>query len=128
MSRCEDYDAYVDEKARQQCEAEIIEMRKNHALLASQMLKKAAKRLLTIPEDEITVTDIVRMVDVGVKIERLSRGEPTKNQRVSGETKVTHGGEITLKRAGDLNLSSLSDEELANLEGLLEKLHGEPGA
>lgn len=128
VSRCEEYDAYVDEKARQQCEAEIIEMRKNHALLASQMLKKAAKRLLTISEDEISVADIVRMVDVGVKIERLSRGEPTENQRVSGETRATHGGEIRVKSTGDLNLSSLSDEELADLEGLLEKLHTEASA
>jgi len=125
VSRCEEYDAYIDEKARAQCETEIIEMRKNHALLASQMLKKAAKRLLTISEEEITAADIVRMVDVGVKIERLSRGEPTDNQRVSGETKITHGGEIRVKNTSDLNLSSLSDKELADLEGILEKLHPE---
>lgn len=124
VSRCEEYDAYLDEKARQQCEAEIIEMRKNHALLASQMLKKAAKRLLTISEEEITVADIVRMVDVGVKIERLSRGEPTENQKVSGETRITHSGEVALKRDGEfINFSNLSDEELEDFERLLVKLH-----
>lgn len=122
VSRCEEYDAYIDEKARAQCEAEIIEMRKNHALLASQMLKKAAKRLLTISEEEITVADIVRMVDVGVKIERLSRGESTENQKISGEIKT----DATIIHRGNLNLSGLSDEELSDLEGLLNKLHGEP--
>lgn len=30
-------------------------------------------------------TDIVRLVDVGVKIERLSRGESTENKQISGE-------------------------------------------
>lgn len=126
VSRCAEYDAYLDEKARAQNEAEIIEMRKNHALLASQMIKKAAKRLLTIPEDDITASDIVRLVDVGVKIERLSRGESTENKQISGEAKITHQGEVKLKSPGDLNLSGLSDEELAELEQLLEKLHTEP--
>ncbi len=126
VSRCADYDAYLDEKAREQNEAEIIKMRKNHALLASQMISKAAKRLLTISEEEITATDIVRLVDVGVKIERLSRGESTENKQISGEAKITHQGEVKVKSQGDLNLSRLSDEELSEFEQLLEKLHTEP--
>lgn len=126
VSRAAAYDSYLDAKTREQSEAEIIEMRKNHALLASQMIKKAAKRLLTIPEEEITATDIVRLVDVGVKIERLSRGESTENKQISGEAKITHQGEVKVRNPGDLNLSSLSDEELVELEQLLEKLHTEP--
>lgn len=126
VKRCAAYDAYLDELAREKNEAEIIDMRKNHALLASQMIKKAAKRLLTISEEEITATDIVRLVDVGVKIERLSRGESTENKQISGEAKITHQGEVTVKNPGDMNLSSLSDEELSELEQLLEKLHTEP--
>lgn len=126
VSRCAAYDEHLDRMAREQSEAEIMEMRKNHALLASQMIKKAAKRLLTIPEEEITATDIVRLVDVGVKIERLSRGESTENKQISGEAKITHQGEVKVRSPGDLNLSSLSDEELAELEQLLEKLHTEP--
>lgn len=126
INRAAAYDTYLDNLVREKSEEEIIEMRKNHALLASQMIKKAAKRLLTIPEEEITATDIVRLVDVGVKIERLSRGEATENKQISGETKVTHQGEVKVRSPGDLNLSSLSDEELVELEQLLEKLHTEP--
>lgn len=37
---------------------------------------------------EISAGDLVRLADVGVKIERLSRGESTENQSVSG--KVEH--------------------------------------
>ena len=126
VNRCTAYDAFLDEKSREQNEAGIMEMRKNHALLASQMIKKAAKRLLTITEDEITASDIVRLVDVGVKIERLSRGESTENKQISGEAKITHQGEVTVKSPGNLNLSGLSDKEVTELEQLLEKLHTEP--
>ena len=125
VSRAAAYDEYLDELAREQNEAEIIKMRKNHALLASQMITKAAKRLLTMPEEEITAADLVRLVDVGVKIERLSRGESTENKQISGETTLKHTGAVTVKATNELNLSDLSDEELAQLEGLLEKLHPE---
>jgi hypothetical protein len=127
VARAEAYDLDLARQIREQNEAEIMEMRKNHALLASQMIKKAAKRLLTMPEEEITASDIVRLVDVGVKIERLSRGESTENKQISGEAKITHQGEVKVRSPGDLNLSSLSDEELLELEQLLEKLHTEPG-
>ena len=126
VSRAAAYDEYLDELAREQNEAEIIKMRKNHALLASQMITKAAKRLLTMPEEEITAADLVRLVDVGVKIERLSRGESTENRQISGEAKVIHQGEITVKNPQNLDLSRLTDEELNELEQLLEKLHSEP--
>jgi len=128
VSRAAAYDAYLATKIREKSEEDIIDMRKNHALLAAQMIRKATKRLLTMPEDDITASDIVRLVDVGVKIERLSRGESTENKQISGEAKVTHQGEIKLnqKSPGDLNLSCLSDEEIAELEQLLAKLHTEP--
>ena len=126
VERAAAYDSYLEELAREQNEAEIIKMRKNHALLASQMITKAAKRLLTMPEEEITAADLVRLVDVGVKIERLSRGESTENRQISGEAKVIHQGEVAVKNQMNLDLSRLTDEELSELEQLLEKLHSEP--
>ena len=90
------------------------------------MVRKAAKRLLTIPEEELSAADIVRLVDVGVKIERLSRGESTENKQISGGTTLNHTGAVTVRATNDLNLADLSDEELTQLEGLLDKLHPEP--
>ena len=124
--RCEAYDTELEDQAREQTERAILKMRKDHADLAAQMVKKAAKRLLTIPEEEISAADIVRLVDVGVKIERLSRGESTENKQISGEATLNHMGAVTVKTTNDLNLTDLSDEELEQLEGLLEKLHTEP--
>lgn len=128
QERCESYDLEIDRQARDQAQRSILKMRKDHADLAAQMVKKAAKRLLTIPEEELSASDIVRLVDVGVKIERLSRGESTENKQISGAATVNHTGTVAVK--GDpnaLSLSDLSDEELERLEGLLEKLHPESG-
>lgn len=54
---------------------EIKKMRKRHADIAFTMLVKAAKALQRIPDDEIKAQDISRMIDVGSKLERLSRGD-----------------------------------------------------
>ena len=83
QKRVEAYDAHVDRTIREANEAAIVKMRTEHALLAQQMIRKATKRLLTIPEDQISAAELVRMVDVAVKVERLSRGESTENQAVT---------------------------------------------
>lgn len=125
LERCEAYDLEIDRLAREQAEREILKMRKDHADLAAQMIKKAARRLLTISEEQLSAADIARLVDVGVKIERLSRGESTENKQISGETTVNHAGIVTVKRDPQIDLSALSDEELEQLDGLLAKLHPE---
>ena len=125
--RCDAYDAYILGRIREKNEANILKMRETHASLANQMLKKATRRLLTIKDEEITAADIVRLVDVGVKIERLSRGESTERQEIAGEAKVHHSGTLGVKAVDGIDLSGLSDEELGQLEQLLGKLHPEPG-
>lgn len=126
VERCEVYDMEIERQNREQQEQMILKMNKDHAALAAQMVRKAAKRLLTIPEEELSAADIVRLVDIGVKIERLSRGESTENKQISGETTLNHAGTVMVKANRDVNLADLSDEELSQLEGLLDKLHPEP--
>lgn len=122
VNRCEAYDLEIDRKAREAQEAAIIKMRKDHADVAAQIVKKATKRLLTMPDEEISPADLVRLFDTGVKIERLSRGETTCNAKISGATKVSHEGSISLTPK-EINLSDLSDEEVRQLEQLLGKVH-----
>ena len=121
VRRCEAYDAHVDRMNREANEAAIRKMKQDHALLAQQMIRKATRRLLTMPDDEISAAELARIVDVGVKVERLSRGESTENQA------VTHTGEVEVKRDAPLDLSGLSNEELDQFERLLEKIGGAPG-
>ena len=117
QKRVEAYDAHVDRTVREANEAAIVKMRTEHALLAQQMIRKATKRLLTTPEDQISAAELVRMVDVAVKVERLSRGESTENQA------VTHNGEVEVKRETGLDLSGLSNEELEQFEQLIAKIN-----
>ena len=123
VARADAYDIEMERKARAQNEAAILKMRKDHAELASQMIKKAAKRLLLIPEEELSAADIVRMFDIGVKIERISRGEATENRQISGEITAAHTGTVAFQFTDDLDFSCLSDDELQGFELMLEKIY-----
>lgn len=125
LTRCEAYDKDIDQRSRQAQEEAVIKMREDHALLGAQMIRKATKRLLVIPEDQISAGDLIRLADVGVKIERLSRGESTENQNVSGT--LAHQGTVKVSVETQANLKDLSDEELAQLEQLLGKIHPKSG-
>lgn len=115
VARAEEYDSYILDCVAAQNTAQIVKMHEKHAAIAEQMLRKATSRLLTIPDADIDANAVVRMVDIGVKVERLSRGEPTENRT------VTHGGALEVDSTQRADLSALSDEELNQLAGLLEK-------
>jgi hypothetical protein len=115
VARAEEYDSYILDCVAAQNTAQIVKMHEKHAAIAEQMLRKATGRLLTIPDTDIDANAVVRMVDIGVKVERLSRGEPTENRT------VTHGGALEVENTQRADLSALSDEELNQLAGLLEK-------
>lgn len=116
VDRCEAYDDYILRRVREKNEADIIKMRETHAAIGAQMLKKATARLLTLKDAEITPSDVARLVDVGVKIERLSRGEATENQHISGDIN-THNQE-------SIDLSRLSDDDLRRLAALGGEIDG----
>ena len=117
-ARCDAYDLYILRRQRDKNEMKILKMRENHATIGEQLWKRALRRMLTLKDDEIEAGDVVRMIDIGVKVERLSRGESTEKQEVSGKTAVMHSGNVTVTP----DLSALSDEELVNFEQLLTKL------
>lgn len=110
VKRAEAYDSEIEQQIREKNEAEILKMRERHAMLATQMLKKATIRLVALQNDELAPADLIRMIDTGVKIERLSRGEATENQQISGE--------ITARQKNELDLSTLSKDELRRLAAL----------
>ena len=117
VSRCDAYDLYILRRQRDKNEVKILKMRENHAAVGEQLIKRATRRLLSLADDEIAAADVVRMMDIGVKIERLSRGESTEKQEISGNVAVTP----------DLpDLSALSDEEIESYERILDKLYPRP--
>ncbi len=83
QKRCKAFDSYIVQAAQQKKEREIIQMQKNHIALGKAMINRAAKRFLSLPEEEISTADAIRMADIGVKIERQARGisnEPGQTQ------------------------------------------------
>lgn len=120
-ARAEAYDDYVERNLREENEAEIIRMNKLHANAGRQMAAKALRGLLSINENALSARDIVRMLDTGVKIERLARGQSTERQQIEGHVEQQHsGGVVTV--AAPLDLKNLSDEELASLERICSKI------
>ena len=75
VSRCDAYDLYILRRQRDKNEVKILKMMENHAAVGEQLIKRATRRLLSLADDEIAAADVVRMMDIGVKIERLSRGD-----------------------------------------------------
>lgn len=77
------YDEEMERVARAENEKRIRQMRENHARIAVQLTAKAARGLMNLDERTLAAADIARLIEVGVKIERLSRGESTENTAVS---------------------------------------------
>ena len=120
--RCDAYDLYILRCQRDQNEIGFLKMLDNHAAAGEHFWKSALRRLLSIPQDEIKAGDMVRMFEIGIKVERLSRGESTEKQEVNGKTSVAHSGSVTV--IPDLpDLSALSEEELNVYERILNKLY-----
>ena len=119
VSRCEAYDTYMERLNRRRHEEAIVKMRDRHAEVAQQIIAKSTKRLLSLPEEDISATDLVRMFESGVKIERLSRGEATSNAKITGEATITHEGTVEHKPL--IDLAALTDEELSSLESICGK-------
>lgn len=88
QDRCRAWDRY-EADARFAAELEAIRtMRDRHAAIATHALTKAVEGLRG-HTGKIAVSDIVRLIDVGVKVERLARGAPD-------ETVVRHEGSLTV--------------------------------
>ena len=91
-ARVRDYDVYLEQQLRRENEEERKAMARRHATIATGMLNRVTKRLNELllreqqgtPIPELTMDQIARWVETAVKTERLSRGEPSEHQAISG--------------------------------------------
>lgn len=104
VERCQAYDDHLEYQRRLQQEKERQAMLDRHAkvaLLGMNVAVKGLETLLTkVQSGEATVApgDLTRRLDTSVKVERLSRGEPTDSHEVSGPS----GGPVKLDLAQTL--------------------------
>ena len=89
VERVKAYDYEMDRQALKQEEKKRRDMAKRHANYATVFQQKVLERLQTMNPAELSTGDMIRWFEVAVKIERLSRGEPTDI------SSLEHGGEVT---------------------------------
>ena len=118
VMRADLWDDEMDRLSRRELEKGITGMRRNHVNIAKAMLVKALQALQRIPVDEMTPKDVSTMVDVAAKLERISRGEAT--ERTEGKQAIA--GEVSVST---IDLSSITDEELAALDAITGKIFAE---
>ena len=75
VKRAAAWDAEQDRIARVAQLDEIVKMRKRHALIAEKALDKVSAALEKVQEDNMSNSDIARLMDVASKLERISRGD-----------------------------------------------------
>lgn len=76
--RCAAWDSEQDRVRRDASLKAITEMARRHASLAVGLQVKLAERLKGINAMELTPRDLATWLDLAVKVERLSLGEPTE--------------------------------------------------
>jgi hypothetical protein len=87
VQRCEKYDDYLEYQDRLRQEKERRQMRDRHAkmaVLAQNIAVEGLKNLLAKVQDGeqgVAPADLTRLLDTGVRVERLSRGEPTEIEK-----------------------------------------------
>ena len=88
VKRVAAWDAEKDRVARQAQLTDIIEMRQRHAAIAKKMLDTADSALNNIRPDDVSTSEIARLVEIASKLERISRGDVGEviEERDGGET------------------------------------------
>lgn len=124
QKRCEAYDRHIALLARQENEKKVKKMLNNHALLGAAMVQRAAARFISLKEGDISASDTIRMADIGVKIERMSRGISAEDTVVvvQPEDAAKEKPAATVDVPPVYDLASLSDEELQQLESIIGKI------
>lgn len=91
VERATAWDQEQDRLAREAAIKARMEMAERHAKAALVLMQKALQKLAKMGPDDLEPADVARFLDLAVKIERLSRGEPAEIVRAEdgGERQVT---------------------------------------
>ena len=93
--RITEWERFLDKKKRQKAVHAVEAMKDRHIklgnslqVLGAQELQKWIQRAKNDPTVQVTVGDLLRAIEAGIKLERLSRGEP---ETVAEERRVNDG-------------------------------------
>lgn len=113
--RVKAYDLHREKQRREKHEKDLDEMYEKHAVLGRSLLTKAMKKLLETPEDMLTINDVTKLLDLGFKTERISRGETIegklRNKKLEAEIE-------NLRNSSDTGQIQIVDDIPDSLEGV----------
>jgi len=126
--RCEAWDQELDRASRKRQIAEVAEMRHRHLRIATSLqgvgmseLQKLINKLkgqkdAKDPALLVTVQELLKVMDAGIRLERASRGEPEE------VTEVVSAFEVVVKKTDDRNKArvTMGMDELEVVEKLAE--------
>jgi hypothetical protein len=90
QNRVDAYDADLESKKLVARNEAITQMAERHAKIAVAVQQKLVSRLQEIEPSELSPSDLIRWFSAAVKIERLSRGEPTEHTRIDSPEKALY--------------------------------------
>jgi hypothetical protein len=123
VARCAAYDSELDRVWRLSHEKARRDMAIRHAQIAGAVQDKIVQRLQSIAAEDLSPADVVRWLDVSVKIERQARGEPEKVE-VTGRDGGPVGVEAMTGQESRARLAALVAEaqrRLARPAGMTEE-------
>jgi hypothetical protein len=109
VHRAATFDARKDAVQTAAAIDEVGAMARRHAGIAFAIIAKAYHKLKDADADEFTVETAVKAIDLGVRIERISRGESTEITSLRGDPNAP------LQTQTELDVLILSDPEAAEL-------------
>ncbi|MEO6351230.1 MAG: hypothetical protein ABIP53_11320 [Candidatus Limnocylindrales bacterium] len=74
VARCDFWDAELDRVRREATKATVEEMAARHAAMASSLLAKVGWRVVDLKGDNLSIGQLLRALELGVRIEREARG------------------------------------------------------
>ena len=118
VRRAAEWDRVLDRARRETHLRAITEMAERHAKMAVAVQGRVITRLNQLDPAELSPSDLIRWFEISVKIERLSRGEPTESTQLVGADDSTN-------RPCERNLAILTDPVARPLAlALYERLQG----
>jgi hypothetical protein len=111
------YDNHLVEEDIEKFKKERFKTIKRHVSIARLVQNKIIARLNDLNPSELSPGDLIKWLDISVKIERQALGEPTES--IIHELTGKDGGPVEL--ASDLDLSKLAEGELMSLAQFVVK-------
>jgi hypothetical protein len=111
------WDEEVDRKAREEEIQQAKEMRTRHIKMAQALQQKAIEKLRTIKADDLEIEQLLRFIEMGTRLERLSRGEPDaiieERDFVLGISSATEMSTAELRKVLTDRVKELSDKNFS---------------